>query len=677
MSSTVILYIVISGIIALLVALFQYGYKVKHKTAVHKYLITLRFITVFALILLLLNPKIEQLATFYEKPNLVVAIDNSNSISFLKQDSLVNSFIAKINNHAELNEKFNIDYYTFGNELKLSDSLSFGDKQTNFDNLFVGLKDVYKQSVAPTLIISDGNQTYGSDYSFATRSYKQPIFPVIFGDTLTHTDLKIEQLNVNKYAFLKNRFPVEVIVVYNGEEDVNSQLMVTSGNSTVYSTSLNLNKDENSAVLNFTLPANNVGVFTYQVSVESLPNELNKQNNIKNFAIEVINEKSNIAIVSDWLHPDIGALKKSIESNEQRSVSILTTTEYIDRVNDFQLVILYQPNNRFKRIYEILDESKSNKLVITGTKTDWNFLNRVNQFYTQKNSAQTENYLANPNANYNVFIINELDFESLPPLKSKFGNVEFSLPYETVLFKKIRNTITDNPLMASFEVNGRREAVIFGENIWQWRAQSFLNNQSFNAFDNFTGKLVQYLSTNKRKERLTVDYNSFYEGSSNVIIKAQYFNKNYEFDNRESLTITVTNDNTKEVRDFPFVLRNNNYQVDLSSLIPSDYSFSVKTESDKLSKSGKFKILEYNIEQQFLNANVSKMSALASNSKGHAYFPHEKLELINYLLEDNRFVTIEKSTKNTVPLIDWKYLLALIVICLTSEWFIRKYNGLI
>jgi hypothetical protein len=30
-----------------------------------------------------------------------------------------------------------------------------------------------------------------------------------------------------------------------------------------------------------------------------------------------------------------------------------------------------------------------------------------------------------------------------------------------------------------------------------------------------------------------------------------------------------------------------------------------------------------------------------------------------------------------VPLIDWKYLLAIIALALAAEWFIRKYNGLI
>ena len=97
----------------------------------------------------------------------------------------------------------------------------------------------------------------------------------------------------------------------------------------------------------------------------------------------------------------------------------------------------------------------------------------------------------------------------------------------------------------------------------------------------------------------------------------------------------------------------------------------------RVSASGNFQVLEYNVEQQFLNADIDKLKLLASNSKGKAYFSSELSKLVESLLTDNRYATIQKSTKNIVPLIDWKYLLGLITLSLFVEWFIRKYNGLI
>jgi hypothetical protein len=40
------------------------------------------------------------------------------------------------------------------------------------------------------------------------------VFPVVLGDTTKLLDLKINQLNVNKYAFYRNKFPVEVFLQY-------------------------------------------------------------------------------------------------------------------------------------------------------------------------------------------------------------------------------------------------------------------------------------------------------------------------------------------------------------------------------------------------------------------------------------------------------------------------------
>ena len=96
-----------------------------------------------------------------------------------------------------------------------------------------------------------------------------------------------------------------------------------------------------------------------------------------------------------------------------------------------------------------------------------------------------------------------------------------------------------------------------------------------------------------------------------------------------------------------------------------------------MTASGSFQILEYNVEQQFLNADIIKLKSIAETSNGIAFFPTQIDEMISTLISDNRFKTIQKSTKNIVPLIDWKYLLGLIALSLFIEWFIRKYNGLI
>ncbi|NNC50662.1 MAG: VWA domain-containing protein [Flaviramulus sp.] len=677
MQTETLLYILLAGIVALLIALFQYYRKKKSMSKLNMLFSFLRFITVFSVLLLLINPKFDQVTLTTEKANLVIAIDNSSSIKYLNQDMETINFIEKLTSNNELNRRFDLDLYTFGESLKPHDSLNFSENQTNIHNALNQLSQVYKQSTSPTIIITDGNQTYGNDYQFASSYYKQPIYPIILGDTISYIDLKVEQLNVNKYAFLKNKFPIEAILVYNGKEAINSKFIVSDGNSTVYSKTINFSKTNNSSVINFTLPANKIGIKKYKATLTPLLNEKNVNNNSKNFAVEIINQKTKIAIVSDFIHPDLGSIKKSIESNEQRLVSILSLKDIINQITDFQLIILYQPNNKFNQLFSLLDAQNKNRFFIVGTKSDLTYLNSINKFFNFEITNQTENYQAEFNLNFTPFIIEDINFESFPPLSSNYGSVYFSVPYETLIYKTLNGISINEPLLATIESENRREAVLFGENIWKWRAQSYINSKTFNEFDDFIEKIIQYITSDKKKSRLNIDYESFYNGNSNILIKAEFFDKNFVFDTREKLNITVYDKVSEKSNTFPLILKNNNYQVDLSSLPPSEYSFSIKTTNENLSKSGNFEILEYNIEQQFLSADVTKLQHLATNSQGSTFFINNTENLINDLLKDNRYNPIQKSSKNTIPLIDWKFLLAIIALSLGLEWILRKYNGLI
>ncbi len=671
-----ILFIVLSVIIALLLALFQYAYRSK-LNKLNILFIFLRFVTYFSILLLLINPKFEKIKYYNEKPNLVLAIDNSSSIKFLEQDENVENLLEAIKSNKELNNKFNIDYFSFGNELRTLDTIEFDDRRTNLSRVFSDLDQIYKNSVSPTLLISDGNQTYGYDYEFTAGEYDQPIYSIILGDTITYSDLKIEQINVNRYAYLKNQFPVEAIINYNGNESVKTDFIVKKGNQTVYRKSISLSKLENSQIINFTLAANPAGVISYSAAIAPLEIEKNKINNFKDFGVEVIDQKSKIALISDIIHPDLGAIKKSIESNEQRTVSIVKPNEIFNKLNDFQLIILYQPNNSFKPVYDELNKLNKNILIVTGSKTDWSFLNSIQKNYYKKVSNLTEDYQPLLNENFNTFIVNDMDFQSFPPLTSFFELVEFKTRSESILFKAVNGIVTDQPLLSVLEYDNRREAVLFGEGIWRWRAQSFINEKSFSGFDNFMAKIVLYLASNNQKSRLTVDHESFYYGNDDIIISAQYFNKNYESESTRKCSDRDKDENTGSIKTLPFVFDKNKYQVSLNNLPASDYSFVVKVSDEPLSQSGKLKILDYNVEQQFLNANVTKLKRIAANANGNSYFVKNADKLFSDLLEDDRYITIQKSNKNTVPLIDFKILLFLIILSLALEWFLRKYNGLI
>jgi len=658
-------------------AIFMYGYKSKHKPLLKWIFTALRFITFFCILLLLINPKLKSKSYILVKPKLPVMVDNSSSIKQLNENINVNKLVKRFQENKGLNKLFDISYFTFGNDFKKLDSLSFDEKNTNISKALSSVEALFENEIAPVVLITDGNQTYGSDYEFASSKLENQIFPLVVGDSTTYTDLRIERVNANRYAFLRNEFPVEILMVYDGNQTVNSRFEIKQGTTAIFNQNISFSKKERSKTLNINLPANNVGLQKYSAEIISLKGEKNKNNNKILFAVEVIDQATNVLVVSEILHPDLGALKKSITSNRQRSLEIKNPKEALPLLNDYQLIVLYQPNSKFDDVFKEISKLKKNTLTITGTQTDWNFLNAAQNKFSKNAIPQNEDVGGELNKNFNPFIVEDLGFQDFRPLKSSFGELTIPAPHETLLEQRISGFNTGNPLLATIEVNGERSAIWDAENIWKWRAQSFLRTRSFEQFDRFIGNLVQFLASNKKRTRLEVLNEPFYYTNLPIKITAQYFDKNFVFDDRASISISVENNATKASISVPMLLKNNFYEADLSNLDAGNYNFKVNVAEDNISKSGSFSLIEYNVEQQFLNANYKKLETLAKNTDGKAYFISDVDALIDKLRNDERFKTVQKSETKTVPLIDWQYLLIIIAICLASEWFTRKYNGLI
>jgi len=673
MNKSILFYILLAAIVSIALAAFHYLYKNKSNDKIKFSLFFLRFISFFSLLLLLINPKIRKNLKKIVKPSLIVLVDNSKSINSLGQDSVIKSISEKFKNDKELSDKFQLDFFAFSDDIEQIDTFSFNKNKTNIYQSLKSINTLYKKAIAPVILITDGNQTLGNDYS--NFESKQRIYPLIIGDTTKYQDVKITQLNVNKYAYLKHKFPIEVFVLYDGDKtNVPIKFTLTEGNNTIHSKKLILGKIKNSTQIAFHIPASSVGLHQYKAKVSYLKDEKNTINNLQNFAVEVINEQSKIVIVSDILHPDIAMLKRAIESNKQRKVVFKKSTDNFI-LADYQLAILYQPTAKFKTIFSRLREEKKNMLIYTGSKTDWNFLNNNQNFFSKKAINKTEEYLANYNSGYSTFIVEDLGFSSFPPVTDFFGDVSFKVPYETILYQQIGNYASKEPLLVTLEQNNRRVAVFLGENSWRWRMSSKVEKKTFQSYDTFLNKLVQYLASNKRSKLLEVESNAYYYANEQIKIKAQYYNANYEFDSKARLWITVTNKETKKQIKYPFALQNNSFEVNMTNLQSGNYYYSVSDALKKKTVKGSFTVLNYDTEQQFVGANKKVLTNLAINTNGKAYYPNQYKALIDELIQDEKYVNIQKIKEKITPLIDWKWLLGIIALALSTEWFIRKYKG--
>ena len=675
MTTTTLLLLLVSLLIAGGLSFFQYIYKAKNKSKIGWFLAFLRFLSLFGILLLLINPILTRKTLEVVKTPLPIVIDNSSSISFLKANERTLELYKKMQSNSDLQQKFDVQSYQFSDDFEPTKTFDFKGTQSNIDIVAKNLKSIYKNATYPTVLITDGNQTSGNDYVYSFDAANK-VYPIIVGDTTTFLDFKINQLNVNKYAFHKNKFPVEAFLQYSGTKSITADFIISQGNSVLSKQSIAFSPAKKTATVSVLLLADKTGLQVFKATISSKEKEKNSYNNTKNFAVEVIDQKTNIAIISTINHPDLGALKRAIESNAQRKVTIIKPNE-IKSLQDFNVLILYQPTTEFKTIFESNKEARINTFIITGNNTDFNFLNQQQDNLNFKMSGQKEDYLSVFNGQFNLFAADNIGFENLPPLQNAFGTVTTKGAVSVLLSSKIRSIDTNSPLLAFAENQGKRAAYLLGENSWKWRLQTHVNNQSFEKYDVFIDKIIQFLASNNSKKSLVVEHESFYNSGEAIEITAQFFNKNYEFDEKARLTIAVTNTKTKQTKNYDLLKGNNSYKVNLDGLKAGSYLFTVKELNSKTTYSSSFEILDFDIEKQFVNPDVEKLTQLATQTQGKAFFPDQVDVLIKTLLENDEYKAIEKNIVTKTPLIDWIWLLVLISFLLATEWFVRKYNGLL
>ena len=668
--------ILLAAVVALLLAVYQYIYKANHPRYRGLLLAFLRFLSLFSLFILLINPKFTKESYNLVHPNLVILQDNSASMAGSASAEQLQETSAALWASEPLRERFRVSRYNFGTRLRSADSLDLKDEATDLGSALASLNEIYSQSETAIVVLTDGNQTLGRDYEYGPAGQRLPVFPIAIGDTTRYEDLRIEQVNINRYSFLNNQFPVETFITYEGPSSITAEFSILMDGAPVHRESLKLSPATGSISVQTLLKAAKVGTRNIRLRLSPLENERNTANNERSLAIEVIDEQTEIALVTAKLHPDLGALQKAIESNEQRSVRILTPQAPLAELEAADIFLLYQPGTAFARVYDHIKKSGAGYFTVTGPQTDWDFLNTIQNSFQKEVLGQEEEILPVLNPGFSIFDIGGLDFKDYPPLEGELGEILITKAHQTLIGQRIKGVDMQEPLLAIINAPGQKEAVLFGENLWRWRMQNFRDHGNFDSFDNLVGQIFLFLDDQKANERFSIDYDPVFQGSREAKVRVAFFDETFAFETDATLLLNVRGKDNGISREVPMLPGGNYYEADLSDLPAGDYIFTAEVEGEGFSRDGAFTILDFDVEKQLSATDYRKLERLAQRTGGASFFPSQTEALAVSLLSDSRFLPIQKSELNVVSLIDYLWLLAIIATSLAGEWFIRKYNGL-
>lgn len=680
----ILLAILIGSIYSILLYL-----KVKNPWSIRiqRILAAIRYLAVFSIVLLLIGPYLKLITNDFESPIIVIAIDDSSSVKEVLDSAELTGVRDGITGLiSTLEEEDNlIEVSTVSGESEIGSALNFNYSQSDINSMLKSIENNYEgMNLGAVVLVSDG--IYNNGISPTFRSYSYPIYTVGVGDTTVKKDLLIKSLRYNKISYQGSQFPLIAEISSQGYNGVRANVTARKGQEIIDTKTIEINSDSYTQNIEFTINADVEGLQRITVEVQRLSEEFSYSNNISSAYVDVIEGKEQILIVSPFPHPDIKAISSAIETNNNYTVDVFIPgignwNKYSGE--NYDLIILNQipEYNRVSSQYvSRLDTANTSVLYIVGSKTNIRSFNSINGVLRiQSSGGKPDNVSAVYNPSFSSYGISEVLKERSrlwPPISVPFGNYTMTGLSDILLNQRLSNIVIPKPLVVLGEKSGNKRGIITGEGIWKWRLDEYSRFENNTAFNELILKMVQYLSTrqDKRQFRTYPEKNEYLENEPVFIITEVYDNiYNRVYGNE--IELQLSNDSTI-LESYNFIASENSNGYKIEGLDEGIYSFKAQTiiDNQTVTNTGQFAIQSMDVETLNLTADFRLLKELSSNSGGQ-FYKLESYESLVSEIEANKPPNIIHSSEQLLPLVNIIWILFLLVLLVSSEWFIRKYEG--
>lgn len=656
----------------------------------HLWLGVLRFLTVTILSALLLSPLLKSYFNETKKPIVVLAQDHSESTGLELKGETLERYkqdwgILK----DALSEEYEVHELAFGDQVREGVDFNFTDKVSNFSELLRGVYDLYGgQNLGAVVLASDGIYNEGSNPAYSDAPLSAPVYTVALGDTTPKQDLLVKRVFHNKIAYLGDKFTLQIDLA--ATNLAGKQTLVTISKSTdsglkqLQSIPITLSGNDFFTTKEVLLDADQAGVVSYIISAAALPGEASTTNNRREIFMDVLDARQKILLLANSPHPDLTAIKSTLEINKNYQVSTAYLGEPGLDVGKFDFVVLHNlpsVSNDISGLLNTLNDKRTPRLFIAGMQTGYAALAKAQGLVSlQSDGTQSDEVQGRVSPQFAAFSLSPRVLEELPkfnPMTSAFGNFGATPQAQVLLRKRIGKVDTDQPLLAVGETNGIKTGILLGEGLWRWRLFDFLQHQNHEIFDELIGKTVQYLSVkeDKRKFRVTLDKNIFNENEP-VTFGGELYNDNYELTNEPDVAMVIRN---REGKEFTYTFNKLGKAYTLNAGIlpvgPYNYKATVNFNGQNLFYEGRFSVQPIELELFETTANHAVLRQLSAKFGGETVFSSQLSSIAEKIKANETVKPVIYQTTQTNPLINLKWIFALLALMLALEWFLRRYFG--
>lgn len=683
------LWLVIIAVLALLfLSWYAYQNKKQLPASVRWLMSGLRASALLILLLLLLNPFFYQSEEITQKPEILVFLDNSESVSVQRGSYRGAESYRELLNELDFENRneYRFQFYETDSDSRPShpDSLSFSAPVTNLYSSSDVLLEKDDEPAA-AILITDGIYTYGKDPVFALSNSAIPVFTIAVGDTTQVNDISVSNVLTNETGYTDTRQIIEAEITQNGFEGSVINVELLRNNEVIDRQQVNFNAPSEVRTIEFDTPLNEAGLQQYRIVAEPLSSEWSAENNRTDFTINVLDSKTKIIHAAFTIHPDVKMLRSVISSDRNNELFPLTWsgTSFIEELPDIKadLLIVHGSvppgvNSSFLNNYQNIPTV----LISTGSTgrsgqplSSWSLLS------PRSGRLSPVSLLTELDEGDQVIMelpeVNRADF---PPLYAPFRTVKAEPAAQVLFTSGIEGIDSNNPLIAVSENTGIRRTDIMA---WGWHRVYRSNIPQQRAFiTTLFSNIVSWTSKDPddRLLKLAPVKQSFSTGDRPLI---QGSLENESGESEESAVIEVRIRSSElNARSFNMEHKGNgNYQLELPELSEGLYAFEAvarkgNREIDR--NSGEFLIADDNTEMALTRRNDELLSRIAANT-GALFYSFDNVSAIwddmaRKGLNETR-VQSRESYSFPVRKVYW---FVLVLLLLSAEWLLRKYYSL-
>lgn len=711
--------VIVLFVLALVLAVLTYRHTFPPLTRKKKgLLLTLRIVALFCLFLVLSEPILTIARRYVRNPVVALLLDGSRSMNLKGTDATRIEELKELiagQEFEDISSEAKLATFAFADSLvPLSSREQVPDSLGNATAVGEAIRSVHNrfkdENLVGIVVLSDGANNLGEDPVSSARSAGVPVFTCGIGTYLPPRDVSIERIVYPDIGYVGDQIAIQVDVSQSGFEQLKLPVTIKENKATLAQKNVTLSQSGATRTVDFSITPQEAGLHQYKLSLPVTEEESVKENNQRTFVIKVLKSKINLLLVSGSLNWEYTFLKRALEEDDNVKLESLVygnagqpvvgkAPQGQEALESFDILLFVDPprfvlRDTKKEIENFLSSYGGSALFLLGKEfmDSHGFLEissvlpfdpagRSITFSSTSVSLElTEEGKSHPvtrlteNLEENVRI-----WSDLPPFlgaamlgpttKDATCLAQFNNPLQSAY---------STPGMALRNYGKGKVLAITVSPFWQWDFLMWGIGKDNQIYRKLWNNCVRWLVVREDMDLINVSTDKrIYMGGERVQFTAKIFDQNYQKMKDASVVVNIKG---AALPDSELLNLSSNetgdYTGRLGALPPGDYSYQGQVFRDGTNlgtKTGQFSVEQYSVEDSDLKTDFDLLKRVAEVSGGKYYQRDE----IDNLMQDLNLTEKEELRRKEFQLWNHPLLLAIMVLCLSIEWAIRKRSQLL